>query len=148
MRRSRFASIAQKEGWAVAEASKTGNIEDHYDFHISKDSRQFRVDVKSRKRVARKAGGVQEDLVWIEFRTVRDTKGWLFGSADLIAFENQARIQDRRAQGSGARHQQTRQDPRQSGQARGRAVQGLHTQGTPRRDHADQSQRPGFDLVG
>jgi len=96
---SRFASIAQKKGWAVAEASKMGNIEDHYDFHISKDSRQFRVDVKSRKRVARKAGGVQEDLVWIEFRTVRDTKGWLFGSADLIAFEtkNGFKIVERKA---------------------------------------------------
>jgi hypothetical protein len=46
------------------------------------------VDVKSKKRVSRKAGNIQDDLVWIEFRTVRDTKGWLFGSADLIAFEN------------------------------------------------------------
>ncbi len=74
--------------------SKTTTI-----FDISKDSRQFRVDVKSKKRVARKAGGVQEDLVWIEFRTVRDTKGWLFGSADLIAFEtkNGFKIVERKA---------------------------------------------------
>lgn len=85
----RFASLAQKQGWTVAEASKTGNIEDHYDYEISKDGSQFRVDVKSKKRVSRKADAVQDDLVWIEFRTVRGTKGWLFGSADLIAFENQ-----------------------------------------------------------
>lgn len=95
----RFASLAQRQGWAVVEASQEGNIEDHYDYEISKDGRQFRVDVKSRKRVARKAVGVQEDLVWIEFRTVRDTKGWLFGSADLIAFENQSgfKIVERKA---------------------------------------------------
>ena len=83
-----FASLAQRQGWAVVEAPRSGNIEDHYDYEISKDGRQFRVDVKSRKRVARKSGSVQDDLVWVEFRTVRNTKGWLFGSADLIAFES------------------------------------------------------------
>jgi hypothetical protein len=85
---SRFALIAQKKGWTVIEASKAGNIEDHYDYEISKKDLHYRVDVKSKKRVSRKAGNIQDDLVWIEFRTVRDTKGWLFGSADLIAFEN------------------------------------------------------------
>jgi len=86
---SRFAFIAQKMGWTVIEASEAGNIEEHYDYEISKDDLRYRVDVKSKKRVARKAGNVQDDLIWIEFRTVRDTKGWLFGSANLIAFENQ-----------------------------------------------------------
>ena len=85
---SRFASTAQKKGWKVIEASKEGNIEDHYDYEISKDGHHYRVDVKSKKRVSRKSGEVQDALTWIEFRTVRDTKGWLFGSADLIAFEN------------------------------------------------------------
>lgn len=96
---SRFASIAQKRGWMVLEASKTGNIEDHYDYKISKDDRHYRVDVKSKKRVSRKTGNVQDNLIWIEFRTVRDTKGWLFGSADLIAFENQSgfKIVERKA---------------------------------------------------
>lgn len=86
---SRFASLARKRGWTVAEASKKGNIEEHYDYEISKDDRLYRVDVKSKKRIARKSENVQDDLIWIEFRTVRDTKGWLFGEADLIAFENQ-----------------------------------------------------------
>ena len=84
----RFASIAQQKGWTVTEASKTGDIEGHYDYEISKDDQHFRVDVKSKKRVSRRSGNVQDDLVWVEFRTVRGTKGWLFGSADLIAFEN------------------------------------------------------------
>ncbi len=86
---SRFVSLAQKNGWTIVEASKEGNIEDHYDYEISKDGLRFRVDVKSKKRVSRISENVQDDLIWIEFRTVRDTKGWLFGSADLIAFENQ-----------------------------------------------------------
>lgn len=86
---SRFATVAQQKGWAVVEASKEANIEDHYDYEISKDGHQYRVDVKSKKRVSRKTKTVQDDFIWVEFRTVRDTKGWLFGSADLIAFENQ-----------------------------------------------------------
>lgn len=96
---SRFASLARKRGWTVTEASTTGNIEEHYDFEISKSTNHFRVDVKSKKRVSRKTGDVQDDLIWIEFRNVRDTKGWLFGDADLIAFENQNgfKIVERRA---------------------------------------------------
>jgi len=86
---SRFASAAQRNGWKVLEASKKGNIEDHYDYEISKGNQRFKVDVKSKKRVSRKTGDVQDDLIWVEFKTVRGTNGWLFGSADLIAFENQ-----------------------------------------------------------
>jgi hypothetical protein len=94
-----FATIAQKKGWAVIEASKKGNIEDHYDYEISKDDRHYRVDVKSKKRVSRGDGDLQDDLIWIEFKTVRNTKGWLFGSADLIAFQNQTgfKIVERKA---------------------------------------------------
>jgi hypothetical protein len=86
---SRFASMAGEKGWTVLEASQKGNIEDHYDYEISKDGQHLKVDVKSKKRVSRKTNNVQDDFVWVEFRTVRNTKGWLFGSADLIAFENQ-----------------------------------------------------------
>lgn len=86
---SRFASIAGQRGWKVVEASEDRNIEDHYDYEISKNDLRYRVDVKSKKRVSRISESVQDELIWIEFRTVRDTKGWLFGSADLIAFENQ-----------------------------------------------------------
>lgn len=84
---SRFARLAQRQGWEVSEASRSENIEDHYDYQIAKEGRCLRVDVKSRKRLNRKAPAVQDHLLWVEFRTVRNTKGWLFGSADLIAFE-------------------------------------------------------------
>lgn len=96
---SRFVSVAQRNGWAVVEASKAGNIEDHYDYVISKNDLQFKVDVKSRKRVSRKVETVQDEFIWVEFRTVRDTKGWLFGNADLIAFEVQGgfKIVERKA---------------------------------------------------
>jgi hypothetical protein len=86
---SSFASLARKRGWIVVEASRKGNIDEHFDYEISKDDRHYRVDVKSKKRLTRRTGDVQDDLIWIEFRSVRDTKGWLFGDADLIAFETQ-----------------------------------------------------------
>lgn len=96
---SRFALLAQKRGWAVTEASREGNIEDHFDYEIAKDGQRLRVDVKSKKRIARNAGDVQDELLWIEFRSVRGVKGWLFGSADLIAFEtkNGFKIVERKA---------------------------------------------------
>ena len=96
---SRFAALAQQNGWTVKEASKRGNVEDHYDYEISKDDQHLKVDVKSNKRVSRKAKNVQDDFIWVEFRTVRDTNGWLFGAADLIAFENQSgfKIVERKA---------------------------------------------------
>lgn len=96
---SGFESLAQKRGWTVTQASKEGNIEDHYDYEIAQDSRRFRVDVKSKKRVARRGGSVQDEFIWVEFRTVRGTKGWLFGSADLIAFETHSgfKIVERKA---------------------------------------------------
>jgi hypothetical protein len=96
---SRFVRLAQEQGWEVTSASRAGNIEDHYDYHISKEGRQLRVDVKSQKRISRQAAAVQDNLLWIEFRSVRNTKGWLFGSADLIAFETQGgfKIVERKA---------------------------------------------------
>lgn len=96
---SRFAALAQQKGWTVTEASKKRNVEDHYDYEISKDDQHLKVDVKSNKRVSRKAKNVQDDFIWVEFRTVRDTNGWLFGAADLIAFENQSgfKIVERKA---------------------------------------------------
>ena len=34
---SRFAFAVQQRGWNVVEASKEGNIDEHYDYEISKD---------------------------------------------------------------------------------------------------------------
>lgn len=86
---SRFAILAEQNGWKVTEATKKGNIKGHYDYEISKDGQSLKVDVKSKKRVSRRSENVQDDFIWVEFRTVRNTNGWLFGEADLIAFENQ-----------------------------------------------------------
>jgi len=85
---SRFAASAIKHGWTVEPAPEDSNINEHFDYVMSKDEKSFRVEVKSRKRVGRGDPNVQDKRVWVELHSVRkDDKGWLYGKADLIAFE-------------------------------------------------------------
>ncbi len=83
-----FIVLAVKLGWKISASSKDENIDEHWDYLIEKESQVFKVEVKSRKRVSRSDEGLQTGLTWIEIHGVRpkDT-GWLFGKADLIAFE-------------------------------------------------------------
>ena len=55
--------------------------------HVDYVSDFGNIDVKARKRVARKDDDVQDDLVWLEFKNVQGKFGWLYGKADWIAFE-------------------------------------------------------------
>jgi hypothetical protein len=85
-----FILLAVRLGWKVSASSQRENIDEHWDFLIEKDGLAFKVEVKSRKRVKRNDDGTQSELTWVELHGVRpkDT-GWLFGKADLIAFEKQ-----------------------------------------------------------
>lgn len=84
----KFVITARNHGWIVEKVSDKNNIDDHFDFIISKNDESFRVEVKSLKRIKRSNSGTQDEYIWIEFHGVRkNDKGWLFGLADLIAFE-------------------------------------------------------------
>jgi len=85
-----FATLAKKLGWKVSAAAKGENIDEHWDFRIEKEGLDYRVEVKSRKRVSREDRGTQAALTWVELHGVRPKDaGWLFGKADLIAFEKE-----------------------------------------------------------
>jgi hypothetical protein len=86
-----FADLARRTGWEVSPSSRDENIDEHWDFQIDKGGETFKVEVKSAKRVDRSDSGIQFDYTWVEIHGVRpkDT-GWLFGKADLIAFEREA----------------------------------------------------------
>ena len=56
---------------------------------IEKDENIFKVEVKSKKRINRSDKDEQNELIWVELRNVRGKTGWLFGKADLIAFEKE-----------------------------------------------------------
>lgn len=85
-----FIILVVKLGWKISASTKEENIDEHWDYLIEKENDIFKVEVKSRKRISRSDSNLQSDLTWIEIHGVRpkDT-GWLFGKADLIAFEKE-----------------------------------------------------------
>ncbi len=84
-----FIVLAVRLGWKVSASSKDENIEDHWDYLIEKEGETFKVEVKSQKRIRREDKTEQADFTWVELRNVRGKVGWLFGKADLIAFEKE-----------------------------------------------------------
>jgi hypothetical protein len=82
-----FILTAVKDGWKISASTKEQNIDEHWDFLIEKEDQTYMVEVKSEKRIERSDGKAQGNFIWVELRNVRGKVGWLFGKADLIAFE-------------------------------------------------------------
>jgi hypothetical protein len=85
---SSFVIAAQKSDMKVAKSSRSEEFS-HIDFHIEVNGLKLSVEVKSRKKVKRGDSNVNDDLIWIEFKNVRGMRGWLYGSAEVIAFERE-----------------------------------------------------------
>jgi hypothetical protein len=85
-----FVSAAKKNGMELVVASRQDEF-NHIDFHVTHthDQVKFSVEVKSRKKVKRADSSVNDDLVWVEFKNVRGSRGWLYGGADAVAFERE-----------------------------------------------------------
>jgi len=84
-----FKQIAEKLSNKVIDASLEEQF-NHIDFHIvNKFKRSCTVDVKARKKIKRENNNVEDDVVWIEFKNVQGKNGWIYGSATLIAFEQE-----------------------------------------------------------
>lgn len=73
----------------LTEATERENIDEHWDYRILKGTQNYRVEVKSIKKISRHDNVVQDEWTWIELHGVRENDGgWLFaGKSDLIAFE-------------------------------------------------------------
>jgi len=84
-----FILLAVKLGWKISASSNDENIDDHWDYLIEKEDVRYKVEVKSKKRINRNDAEEQNNFIWVELRNVRGKVGWLFGKADLIAFEKQ-----------------------------------------------------------
>jgi len=84
-----FIILAVKQGWKISASSKDENIDEHWDYLIEKENELFKVEVKSQKRINRGDKDEQTQFTWVELRNVRGKVGWLFGKADLIAFEKE-----------------------------------------------------------
>jgi len=81
-----FQHLAEARGYNVETASTSMNIKDHIDLILTKDTEQYSVDVKSRKKLHRN-GDYNDAFVWVEFHNVQGKLGWLYGKADKIVFE-------------------------------------------------------------
>ena len=66
-----FVEIARQAGWQVSPSSKDENIDEHWDFQIAKDAEDFKVEVKSIKRINRNDSESQSNYTWVELRNVR-----------------------------------------------------------------------------
>ena len=75
----RFVRAAEKKGLIVTKSSRNEDIQDHVDYWLSLEvNTKWGVDVK---------GNNLPDEIWCEFKNVRGDKGWMYGSASIIAFD-------------------------------------------------------------
>lgn len=79
-----FRALAIARGYVVADAGSEADRKQHVDFIVNGK----KVEVKSAKRISRQ-GEVQYEKIWVELQGVTGHRGWLFGGADMIAFQTQ-----------------------------------------------------------
>ena len=84
-----FHTEAEKRGYIVNKSSPSQDMYDHIDFYIEKNGKPFSVDVKGRKKTARRNNSFDNVYTWVEFKNVRGNPGWLYGQADCIVFERE-----------------------------------------------------------
>jgi len=84
---SLFILACEKRGWASPTRSlKKQDIYEHWDVSMSTGTK---VDIKAAKRMRRSDGATQSVNVYGEFKGVTGHDGWLYGKADVIAFERE-----------------------------------------------------------
>jgi len=86
---SLFVELAKKHGHKVTPANTHQERVEHWDFLLTKE-KNLRVEVKSLKTFAVLHNGrMTKDFLLIEWKGVSGHDGWIWGKADLIAFERQ-----------------------------------------------------------
>ena len=74
-----FIDACEAYGYKFFKTSAETDMFDHIDYFILRpDGTKTSVDIK---------GGNKIDEIWIEFQNVAGDRGWLYGEADLIAFD-------------------------------------------------------------
>jgi len=83
-----FEALAKASGFAVEKSTRNQDMREHWDFRITKDGKSHRVEVKGEKDFAVLSNGqMTRDFFLVEFVGVTGHAGWLYGQADLVAFE-------------------------------------------------------------
>lgn len=75
----RFKRAAEKMGLDVVKSTRKEDVEQHVDYWLAHNGKgNWGVDVK---------GNNLPDEIWIEFKNVMGDDGWLYGDAQIIAFD-------------------------------------------------------------
>lgn len=84
-------TMEKKTHLIIKKANYKQQTQEHWDYSLEGNGKKLTVDVKAMKRVGRWDGKQQSDLIWIEIQSVSEKikKGWLYGKADVIAFQNE-----------------------------------------------------------
>lgn len=82
-----FAMVAHSKGFEVKASTGMQDAGEHWDILMYDDIAEYRVDVKAQKRSYRYASDFLSRWLWIELQNVHGQNGWLYGKADLLAFE-------------------------------------------------------------
>ena len=85
----KFIQIAHSKGYKVCLSNPNQDMNEHWDYELSKDGKSFKVEVKAMKKIKRSDPTPQDKYAWIELHGVREwDEGWLYGGkSDYIAFE-------------------------------------------------------------
>lgn len=82
----RFADLARHRQHQTIAATRQQDMHEHWDWRLV--PADIRVDVKAMKKLNRSDQEPQDEWTWIELQSVREgNTGWLYGQADVIAFE-------------------------------------------------------------
>ena len=87
----RFIKIAESHNLNITMTNSEEDRIGHCDLEISKEGINYhrRIDVKGLKRINRRDLQQQSDWICIEFQGITGYPGWLYGKADIIAFETE-----------------------------------------------------------
>ena len=74
----RFVASCEKVGYKCEKSDEGVDIYEHIDFWVDRIENKTSVDVK---------GGNHPKVIWVEFNNVNGENGWIYGSAEYIAFD-------------------------------------------------------------
>jgi UDP-N-acetylmuramyl pentapeptide synthase len=85
---NKFVTYMKNKGWEVKNSTFKEDTQSHIDFHLTKDGKTIKVDVKSEKKINRSDSNTQTEKLWCEILNVQGNNGWLNGESSHIAFQD------------------------------------------------------------
>ena len=87
-----FLNVASRLGYSYNKAPDEKDMSEHWDYKLFKGNRNWKLELKGLKSLDRNSSERTSDIITLELQAVRyknniDRPGWLFGTADLIAFQ-------------------------------------------------------------